>query len=72
MQSLVAAAHRRHVFLLCIHQRRGIELEKHLATFDWITGSIDRKVFDPAIDSRIDLEQRLLIVRDVTDCLDTS
>ena len=60
------------MLLLCIDQRRRIKLEKYLAAFDRIAGRLDREILDPAIDSRIDLQQCLLVVRDVTDGLDAS
>ena len=72
LERCVVALQRGQVLLLCVHQRWRIDLEQELATLDRIAARLGLEPFDPAVDTRVHVLHRILVVDDVPDRLDAS
>ena len=55
---------------LRVYQRRRIQLEQQLPFLDRVAGRVRREFFDPAVDTRVHVLQRVLVVADVAHGLD--
>ena len=60
-QNRVIAAQCRQELLLCVDQRRGVQLEQQLAFLHGIAGCLGRELLDPAVDARVDVMQRVFV-----------
>ena len=68
----IVAADGGQVFLLGIDQCRRVKLEQQLPAFHGIAARLRDQPLDPAIDARVHVLQRVLVIADVADRLDTS